>query len=305
MWQRIKNYFLRHTQVGLNSLGQLSRAPLASMMTCFVIGITLALPTALFVLLKNAEGMSHHLKQSMQITLYLKKDTNQAQVSALKKTLENDMKTGEIEVISPSQGLKELRQQDGLEDIVNELPFNPLPWAIVIVPQTSYKTPDALEKLTEKLQKLPQVESIQLDTTWVKRLETLIELGHRAVYALAAFLGVAVFLIINNAIRSATQNNRKEIEIIKLIGGTYSFIRRPFLYAGAIYGLLGGIIAWQLVDFFIIILKSPFYRLTSLYNSQFQLISIGLTDTSILLLISITLGLAAAWLAVTRHLKNC
>ena len=305
MWQRITDYFLRHTQIGLGSLGQLSRSPLASIMTCLVIGITLALPTALFVVLKNADNISQHFQQSMQLTLYLKKEATETTARVLAKKLKDEIDVGDVQTISPTQGLKELQQQEGFQDLIEELPANPLPWAIVVFPKAKYNAPNELETLTQELKKIREVDSLQMDMTWVKRLETLVELAHRAVYALTIFLCFAVFLIINGAIRSATQQNQKEIEIIKLIGGTYSFIRRPFLYAGIIYGLLGGIIAWQLVDIFLLILREPVYRLTELYNSQFQLIGVGMKDTLILLGTSIALGLAGAWLAVTRHLKMC
>ena len=297
---RLKHYFLRHTQVGLGSLGQLSRAPFASLMTCFIIGIALALPAALFIVLKNAEAMSQHFQQAVQLTLYLKKEANEAQAQSLSNTLKTQNGIHSVQLISPAQGLKELQQQEGFESLIDELPANPLPWAVVVLPNTATH----IDTLTQRLKQLPAVDSVQLDMTWIKRLETLVELAHRIVSALAIFLGCSVFLIVNNAIRSATEHHQKEIEIIKLIGGTSSFIRRPFLYAGAIYGLLGGIIAWQLVDIFLLLLRSPIHRLTELYSSSFQLATINLTDTLFLLGGSMALGLAGAWLAVTRHLHT-
>jgi cell division transport system permease protein len=305
MRHRLRDFFLRHMQASVNSLGHLSRSPMASIMTCFVIGITLALPTALFVMLKNAENISHHFQQTMQLTLYLKKNVTESQALALTKTLKKQFGIDEISSISPAQGLKELQEQEGFEGLISTMSDNPLPWAIVILPSGNFNSPDALESLTQQLKQRPEVESLQLDLTWVKRLETLIDLAHRTIYALAIFLGFAVLLIINNAVRSATHNNQKEIEIIKLIGGTPTYIRRPFLYAGIIYGLMGGIIAWQLVDIFLLILKSPVSRLATLYDTSYQLIGIGLNDTLLLLGISIFLGLTGAWLAVTRHLRSC
>ncbi|MHB1949330.1 MAG: permease-like cell division protein FtsX [Gammaproteobacteria bacterium] len=297
----LSNYFIRHCQAAVNSLGQLSRAPLASIMTCFVIGITLALPTALFVALKNFGNIGGNLQQTMQVTAYLKSQSKEKEVIELGQTLEANPKVASVKIISPEQGLKELQQQIGFTGSLEELPDNPLPWAIVIVP----KLAKHLETLSQTLQDLPLVDSVQSDKAWVKRLASLMSLAERAVYALTIFLGIAVFLIINNAIRGATQQNQKEIEIIKLIGGTYSFIRRPFLYAGMLYGLLGGIIAWQLVDILILFLKNPILELADLYNSQFQLIGIGLRNTLILLTCSMLLGFMGSWLAVTRQLKKC
>lgn len=297
----IRNYFTRHCQAAINSLGQLSRAPLANFMTCFVIGITLALPTALFVGLKNFASLGGNLQQTSQITLYLKSNSKEADITKLKETLVSNPDISTVNVISPEQGLKELQQQAGFAGAFVELSDNPLPWTIMVLP----KSIQELETLSQSLKDLPLVDSVQLDKIWVKRLASLISLAQRLVYALTIFLGSAVFLIINNAIRSATQQHQKEIEIIKLIGGTFAFIRRPFLYAGMIYGLLGGIIAWQLVDILLLLLRSPVIHLTEVYQSSFHLAGIGLSNTLILLVSSMVLGLLGSWFAVTRHLKSC
>jgi cell division transport system permease protein len=297
----LSNYILRHCQAAVNSLGQLSRAPLASIMTCFVIGITLALPTALFVALKNFNNIGGNLQQTMQVTAYLKAQSKEKDAIELGQKFEANPNVASVQIISPEEGLKELQQQIGFTGSLTELPDNPLPWAIVIAP----KLAKHLEPLAQTLQELPLVDSVQLDEAWVKRLASLMSLAQRAVYALTIFLGIAVFLIINNAIRGATQQNQKEIELIKLIGGTPSFIRRPFLYAGMLYGLLGGIIAWQLVDLLTLFLKTPIMELANLYTSEFQLAGIGLRNTLILLASSMLLGFMGSWLAVTRHLKKC
>ncbi len=161
-----------------------------------------------------------------------------------------------------------------------------------------------LESLAEEFRHLPEIESVQLDQQWVKRLSSLMSVAEHLAYAMTLFLSIAVFLIITNAIRAATQQNHKEIQLIQLIGGTPAFIRRPFLYAGILYGLLGSIIAWQLVDCLLIWLDKPFMQLTSLYDSHFQLRGIGIENTFILLSSSMLLGLSASWLAVSQHLKK-
>jgi cell division transport system permease protein len=297
----ITNYVARHFQAALYSLGQISRAPLASFMTCLIIGIALALPTALFVGLKNFKNISESLQQTIQITLYLKSSIKENQVTKLMAKLKNNPQIASIKAISPNQGLQELQEQAGFQNTLVELPNNPLPWALVILPQSASQ----LENLADTLQHLPSVDSVQFDKLWIKRLSSLMSLLQRGTYALAIFLGIAVFLVINNTIRSATQQNHKEISIIKLIGGTHAFIRRPFLYAGMIYGLLGGIIAWQLVDILSLLLKKPLYNLTDLYNHSYQLLGIDLYNTLILLGFSMIIGLLGSWLAVTRHLKTC
>jgi cell division transport system permease protein len=295
---------MRHSRAALYGLAQLSRTPFSALVTCIVIGITLALPMALFILLKNVEVLSQHVRQNTQLTLYLKSDINETQVSQLVRSLNKNPAIDKVRAISPTQGLKELQQQAGLDNVLADLQNNPIPWAIVISPKASYHSPEALTHLSQTLKQHPEVDSVQLDILWVERLFALMKLAHRAVYALTLFLGIGVLLIINNCIRSATQHNKKEIDVIKLIGGTAMFIRRPFLYAGMIYGLLGGIIAWELVDLLLLWINSPTEQLAALYHSQFQLLGMDILNTFVLLLSSIGLGLIGAWSAISYHLRS-
>jgi cell division transport system permease protein len=300
----LTNYFTRHMQAGLYSLGQLTRSPFASLITCLIIGITLALPAALFVALKNAEIISGSFQQTMQMTLYLKTNTTEQQALALTQQLQTDPDIQSVHAISPSDGLKELQKQAGFDITANDIQENPLPWAIVILPSEKANDPKPLEQLQQRLKNIAFVDNIQLDILWVKRLASLITLAHRMTYALAIFLSIAVLLIVNNTIRSATEQHHKEIEVIKLIGGTHAFIRRPFLYAGMSYGLLGGVVAWILVAILMLLLKTPAHHLAELYGSNFQLAGIGFTNTLILLAFSLSLGLLGSWLAVTKHLTQ-
>jgi cell division transport system permease protein len=298
----LSNYVTRHIQAALNSVGQLSRSPFNTIMTCVIIGIALALPLALFIMLKNVEVLSHNFQQSNQLTLYLKPEVVENQANDLLKIIKKNPDINQATLVSPDQGLKELQEQAGITNVLTDLNSNPLPWAIVILPATSLKTPAALTQLANTLKQNPEVDAVQLDVLWAQRLFALISLAHRFVYALAIFLSLGVLLIVNNCVRSATEHNKKEIDVIKLIGGTHAFIRRPFLYAGMIYGLLGGIIAWQLVDLLLMWLQTPSTQLAELYHSQFKLADINVRDTLSLLAGSLLLGLIGAWVAVTRHL---
>lgn len=298
------NYFTRHMQSGVYSLGKLSRAPWASLMTCLIIGIALALPSVLFVALKNTELMNGSLKKTVEMTVYLKQEITAAEVNALLIKLKNQAAIKHVRAISPSDGLKELQQQAGFDSGLEKLQNNPLPWALVIQPDNDMNTPAQFETLRLRLQKLPEVDTIQLDILWVKRLASFMMLAHRILYALAIFLSIAVLLIVNNTIRAATEQHQKEIEIIKLIGGTYTFIRRPFLYVGMMYGLFGGMIAWLLVLVLMIALKGPSEHLAELYGSQFTLTGMGFGNLLILLMGSVSLGFLGSWFAVTKYLHR-
>ncbi len=296
------NYLTRHMQSGLYSLGKITRAPLASFMTCFIIGIALALPVLLFVGVKNAEVMSHNIKGTQQITLYLKQDTTPDQADSLMAMLKKQSHVKSAAAISPAEGLQELQKQAGTTTLTDSLQSNPLPWAITIQPVDEIQSPAQFEALTQTLQQFPLVDSVQLDILWVKRLASLIYLGERAWLVLAIFLSIGVIFIVNNTIRSATQQHHKEIEVIQLIGGTHAFIRRPFLYTGMTYGLFGGIVAWLLIVILIMALQNPVHHLAELYGSPFSLSGLGLGNLVILLCSSALLGLAGSWFAVTRYL---
>ncbi len=300
----VRQYWLQHRQARRNGLGQLSRTPFSTLITCLVIGIALALPTTLFVLLKNIEILGHNYRDSTQLTVFLKPNTTENEALALVQTLKTTSAIREVHAISPAQGLKELQQQSGIDEVMTDLTNNPLPWTVVIQPIASYRSPADLTKLGEILKQYPAIQSIQLDMMWAQRLAAFMMLAHRFIYALSSFLAIGVLLIIYHCIRSVTQYNKKDISVIQFIGGTDAFIRRPFLYAGMIYGLLGGIIAWQLVDLLLLWLREPSTTLAGLYRSQFQLIGIGMANTFLLLFSSIALGLVGAWLAVNRHLRT-
>ncbi len=300
---RIKNYVLRHLQAALNSLGKLSRAPWANFMTCLVIGIALALPTTLFVALKNAEIISGSFQQTMQLSVFLKKDATETETLAFADKLKTHTGIQSVRPVSPKDGLQELQEQAGFSDVVATLQENPLPWVIIVSPQNAYQTPQRINQIDQYLKQNPLVENVQIDMMWVKRLNMLISLFHRISYALAIFLGIAVLLLVNNTIRHITQQHHKEIEVIKLIGGTSAFIRRPFLYSGMLYGFLGGLIAWILVTLLILVLKSPADEMATLYASHFSLSGLGASNTLILLSAAVLLGWLGSWLAVTRHLR--
>jgi cell division transport system permease protein len=115
-------------------------------------------------------------------------------------------------------------------------------------------------------------------------------------------LGLAVLLIIGNTIRLEIQNRHDEIAITKLIGATNAFIRRPFLYMGFWFGLLGGMTAWLLVSLSLWLLSGPISSLTGLYQSEFRLDLLGFAATLLIVLGSAVLGLIGARIAVGRHL---
>ena len=300
----LRVYLLRHLQVFFYSLGVLSRSPFATLMTTAVIGIALALPSGLHVVLQNAQQLSGGWDGAAQISLFLKRSVPNEEANRLARQLQELPEVASVNYISRSEALQEFQRLSGFGDALEALKDNPLPSVLVIHPTANASTPAATEKLLQRLQGYPPVDVAQLDMQWVKRLYVIMELVRRGVVVLAALLALAVLLVVGNTIRLAIQNRRDEIVVMKLIGGTDGFIRRPFLYTGFWYGLFGGVIAWLLVSLSLSILRDPVERLTGLYQSQFELSGLDFTTTGMLIGTSILLGLAGSWLAVGRHLRD-
>ena len=200
------------------------------------------------------------------------------------------------------QALDEFQQLSGLGEALKELPDNPLPGVILVTPQEVDKT--ALEALRNQLAEMPKVEQAQLDMVWVERLTAILRLGDRFVFGLSLLLVAALLLVIGNTIRLHIENRRNEIEVIKLVGGTDSYVRRPFLYMGALYGAGAGLLAWGLLAYGLDWLNGAVVRLAGLYGSDFALRGVPLSDGLSLLLAALLLGYIGAWLAVARHLNE-
>lgn len=299
----MRNYVLRHLQVFFASLGQLARAPVATLMTVAVIGITLALPAGLYVLLDNARQASGGWDRGAQVSLFLKPAVSDAQARALLERLRRQPAVAEVQFISRADALAEFKKLSGFGDALDALVNNPLPAVVVVRPAASHSDARALEAFVAEVRREPTVEIAQVDLEWVQRLQLLLVIAQRGVLMLAVLLGLAVLLIIGNTIRLAVLNRREEIEVIKLIGGTDAFIRRPFLYSGVLHGLLGGVLAWSLIQASLALLSGPIGELSALYGSTYALAGLPVRASALLLAGGAALGWLGSRVAVGRHLR--
>jgi len=285
-----------------DSLRRLGKQPVGSFFTCLVMAVALSMPMGLSLLLKNVERLGGSWQRAAQISLYLKLDASSAQGEALRKQIEGMPGVADAQYVSREQALEEFQQQSGLGEALRELPDNPLPGVVVVTP-TEVDKP-ALEALRQRLAELPQVDVAQLDLVWVERLAAILKLGDRFVFGLAVLLISALLLVIGNTIRLHIENRRIEIEVIKLVGGTDSYVRRPFLYMGALYGLGAGVLAWGILAFALDWLNDAVVGLSDLYGSDFALAGVPGADGLSLLIGAVLLGYIGAWIAVARHLNE-
>jgi cell division transport system permease protein len=300
----LPNYLLRHLQVMIYSLGQLWRTPAASIMTVMVIGIALALPAGLYVLLKNVEQVSGQWDDANQISLFLHHKTPDLRGQQLAQQLLTWPDIASTHYQSAQQSLREFEALSGMDDLLNTLPENPLPPVIIVQPTTSQHEPEMLSALVDRLQNMQEVELAQLDMAWLQRLRVLNQAGERGITILAVLLSLSVLLVIGNTIRLAILNRQSEIKVIKLVGGTNAFVRRPFLYTGFWYGILGGVVAWLTLLLALSFINGPINHFAALYQSQFVLRWLGPEMLLALPLFGMILGIFGAWLAVGRHLSQ-
>ncbi len=297
-------YFGHHLRVFLASLGRLYVQPIATLMTAAVIAIALALPTGLYIALANVSQISSGWDGSTQISLFLYTDVSENDAQKLMSRLEKHKDIKRVEMIDKEKGLQQFKEVSGFGDALKYLDTNPLPIVLVVQPRILSNQTEKTTKLVNDLGKNKLVELAQLDVQWVKRLYTLIEIANRGIWVISSMLAIAVLLVIGNTIRLDIQNRREEIEVSKLIGASDAFIRRPFLYTGLWYGIIGGILAWIITQLSLLMMENPIQKLALLYQSEFRLSGLGAGHTLMLILISCTLGLIGSWVAVSRHLKD-
>lgn len=296
-----KAWLRDHLRVAVTSLGRLYRHAGTSFMTACVIGIALSLPAALQVLVGNARTVSGSWEGAARISVYLKSNVSDADAKALADTVRKMDGVADVQYISADQALAEFKKLSGFGDAVSVLDKNPLPGVLVVRPTDA--DPDTAAALQHQLAGNPQVDQVRLDLQWLKRLTAILDIVRRVVDILAALLGLAVIFVVGNTIRLEIGGRRTEIEVSKLLGATDSFIRRPFLYHGAWYGLGGGVIACILVAVAVTLVAAPVGRLADLYGSAYALQGLGFLGVLGLIAGGALLGWAGSWLAVARHLR--
>jgi cell division transport system permease protein len=300
----VQHYFENHQKVAKSMLLQLFNQPLTTTFTCFVIGIALVLPALLSVLLANIESINQHWDGSPQITLLLKKGIPSLDAGVLAESISQKQSVTSSQFIDNEQALADFKDRFEFTDAIEFLDENPLPHAIIVRLNSTLSVISDIEQLRDSLLTLPEVDSAILDAAWVQRLQSITRLVERAVWVIAVMLSLTVVLVLGNTIRLAIENKKEEIIVVKLVGGTDPFVRRPFLYMGVFLGLGSSIIAWCLIHWVIYLLNGPIETLALSYQFDFSLSGLTFVSTLFLLIFGISLGWLSAWFAVRRHLDE-
>ncbi len=300
----IRVWLLRHLQVLFDSLGRMARAPFASLLAIFVIAVSLALPAGLYLLTLNLERLAGGFADSVQLSVFFRPQAAERTALELAERLRKDPALASVEYLSREAALNEFRRHSGFGEALDALGENPLPPVLVLRPQPAASDPGTLARLAERLHAEREVEFVQLDLDWVQRLQALLALAGRALALLAGLLGLGVLLVIAQTSRAAVENRRTEIEVMKLVGATNAFIRRPFLYAGIVHGLLGALLAWLLLAAALAALAAPVAILAAEYGGGFSLHGLGAVSGAALVGLGGLLGWVGARVAVVAPLRR-
>jgi cell division transport system permease protein len=294
----------RHLQALLGSLGRLARSPLSTTLTLLVIGLALALPTSLRLFVTNAQLATGNFANAVDVSVYLKTDVPLAKAQQLAQAAGQRADVAAVTVIAADKGLEDFRSYSGFGEALQALKENPLPHVLHVRPRGEDVSAAALESLRRYFSAWPEVELVQVDSEWVMRFNAILEVLRQLLLIAAALLGLGVLAVIGNTIRLEIQGRRAEIEVTKLVGGSNSYVRRPFLYTGVLYGVGGALLAWGIVAIAVAVLGDSVATLARLYGSRYVLRGPSRDDIGILLGAGAVLGWLGAWISAARHLRS-
>jgi cell division transport system permease protein len=251
---------------------------------------------------KNIQTLSGHWDGSPRISVYVRPTVSPSATLLLAEKLKRIVGVKSVDYISPDAGLEAFKSYSGFGDALKLLSENPLPAVYVISPVDD--STSGMTFLSMQLRVLPEVEFVQMDMEWVKKLQQIMNMARQFVFIFANLMGLGVVLNIGNTIRLAIENRRGEIVVIKLMGATDAFVRRPFLYTGMWFGLLGGVLACLLTLLMFRFLSGSALELAVLYQSTFKIAGLDFSGALLVMLLGGVLGWIGSWLAVARHLSR-
>ncbi|NUS38205.1 MAG: ABC transporter permease [Lysobacter sp.] len=299
---RVGTWFDHHLYSFVASLGRIARRPWATLLTVGVMAVAFALPLGLWLVLNNVARFSGDVQRSRVVSVFLKPQVDVARARTLAQSLRARGDVGNVVLRTPDEGLAQLRAQ-GLGEAIDAVAGedgtgNPLPSVLVVTPRGD----EAL--LATSLQRLPEADLVQHDAVWRQRLDGWLRFGGRVALVLAALLGIGALLVVGNTVRLDIQSRREEIGVLQHLGASDGFIRRPFLYLGAWYGLAAGALALGLLTLAWLALQAPLADLAARYGSRFTLAGVDPQQGAWILLGATVLGWLGAGVAAGHTLRQ-
>ncbi|MGZ3183579.1 MAG: permease-like cell division protein FtsX [Telluria sp.] len=304
----MKSWFRQHAFAIGAALSTLARAPGSFLFNTIVVAIALALPFAGLTVLENVRPMSEQLSVDPEISVFMAPAATRDQARAIATQVRDAVKDRQARIafVPREQALAALKAKSGLTDVLETLGDNPLPdsFTIKLAGFKDARDAQAIDGIADQLRKLPNVDTVQVDSAWVKRLAALLGILRLVLLLLGLMLGMVVVAVVFNTIRLQVLTQRDEIAVSKLLGATDNFIHRPFYYTGGLLGLGAGALALGGVALLLRPLNAAIAEFARLYSSEFQLAPLPPLGIAALLAVSAALGLVGAVLSVQRHLAR-
>lgn len=285
------------------SLHRLGGRPLGTLMTVTVMGFALALPLTFGLLLVNLQRLGGALGQTQTISVFLNTNLHADAAQSLAGKVKSRPEVSAVVVRTPRQGMTELATMQGFGKALDALDSNPLPFVLVVTPSSDAQAAQVGTLLTW-LRDRPGVAQVQDDGAWRQRLDALLSVATRAVMLLAALLSLAALLVVGNSVRLDIQSRADEISVLRLIGASPAFVRRPYLYAGVWYGLAGGLVAVLLALLLEALLNGPVARLAASYDGRLHFVGLPLWQLALVPLLAAVLGWLGARIVSARQLRR-
>jgi cell division transport system permease protein len=297
------NWLNQHAQAIKLVLTRMHYNKLSTFMISLVIAVAMCVPGVFYMGVDHLSKLSNHMQDETEISLFLKLDASPNVASEIDAALAKNTAIKQYHLVTKDQAWKDLKakaESIKIDNEVSQLTKNPLPDAFFI--QAKSADPAALETLKNELQGIPGVDQAVLNAEWAKRLSSILALGTKIILFIAALLALALLVIIGNTVRMQILTQKEEIIVSKLIGATTSFIRTPFLYAGMIYGLFGGLLAIVILTLIVQLYNQSVTQLSNLYSSDFSLPWFNIPLYIAIIISSILIGWLGSYLSVTRSI---
>ena len=288
----------------INTLADMMRQPLATLLTVMVIAISLTLPSVCYLVYKNVSEAAAQWYPTPQLTVYLDKALDDDAAEQVMTVLKGEEGVDKVNYLSREEALGEFRNWSGFGGALDMLEENPLPAVAIITPKMNFESSETLNTLRDRVAAVKGIDEVRMDDSWFARLAALTGLVGQVAAMIGILMIVAVFLVIGNSVRLSIFSRRDTINVMKLIGATDGFILRPFLNGGALLGFCGAILSLILSQAMVWQLGSAVAKVASVFGTTFVLHGLGWDECLLLVLVSAMIGWIAAWLATVQHLRR-
>ena len=298
----MRAWIAAHVQAAERAGKRLLATPLASLLSVCVIGVAIMLPLGLYALFANITAAASRLNTEPNVNVYLQVAATDADAKEIENRLKAMANTTEVRFITREVALAEMKRMASMANLLAGLESNPLPHAFLLKPKSVEAA--ALEAMRKEIAAIPKVDAVVMDFEWAKKLQRFATFAERMVALLGLVLGLAVVFVTGNTIRLQMLTQKDEIEVSRLIGATNRFIRRPFLYYGALQGFLAGTAATVCMTALIWWASSEVQALTISYGSDFSIKHLTLDQVLTVLGIGAALGWLGGFLSVSLYLRD-